>query len=142
MKLLKNLGLDYLRAIVRFYDIWGVANRREVAGFVLGICAVLALFILEESTTGLTRTKAGIDFFVFLVFFHGLAGLTLVLRRLHDTGRSALRIFAVLNPWFTFYMVALIFLHPSIDLTDPNARTEVRPRMQKKPVAGVAAQLK
>lgn len=95
MKLLKDLALAYLEALVRFYKVWGYATRTQVYGFLAGTVVTTAALIAEEATTAYTRTEGGVHFVTALIFLHGAAGLSLVVRRLRDIGYP---------PWHIYYL--------------------------------------
>jgi uncharacterized membrane protein YhaH (DUF805 family) len=96
----------------KYADFWGRARRKEFWIFNLFQTIILAGLTVLEMIGGLIDGGLAFLFFgIYLLAFFALLtpSLAVLVRRLHDTGRSGWFIFIVLIP-FVGFIILLIFL--------------------------------
>lgn len=112
--------LEYLKIIFleRCFQLQGRASRREAC---YGFLVLFVVINLVEAGILAYFTLVNNDFYSFLAAFiavnlvMSIPGITLIVRRLHDSNRSGFNYFIVFVPFLNIYLLYLIFLEPGTE---------------------------
>lgn len=90
---------NYFGAMLRYFEFSGRSTRREYWWYGLGMFVAFVVAIFVDYRLGYVRAGRGVGpAIIFSMVVHVLPGITLTVRRLHDTGKSGFWYFISLIP--------------------------------------------
>lgn len=126
---------SYFSAMSRYFEFSGRSTRREYWWFQLGFYVLLiGAIVLDVTVLGYfnPRTGRGIGpLMLFVIFFHAIPNFSVLIRRLHDAGKSGWWYFVSIIPLIgSFWLLYLTFKGPDENSDDfgPNPRFAVAER--------------
>ena len=80
----------YVDALLRYFEVSGRSTRTQYFVFQITLVVVLiAAIYLDYRISGRPPSREALGFLtLFVIFFHAVPGVTVTVRRLHDSGRS------------------------------------------------------
>lgn len=102
---------NYFGAMLRYFEFSGRSTRREYWWFTLGmIVAIIGAVYIDIKFLNSPNLRSSLVLW-FVIFTHIVPGITLVVRRLHDTGKSGWWYWISLIPFigglWLFYLTAI-----------------------------------
>lgn len=121
---------NYFGAMLRYFEFSGRSTRREYWWYGLGaLLAIICGFCIDYYVLGYYHAKGSIGpFFLFAIFIHIVPNLTVMVRRLHDAGKSGWWYWICLVPFigglWLFYLTAIKGPDDDSDDFGPDPRYE------------------
>ena len=110
--------LGYFDALLRYFELSGRTSRTQYWIFQIFVVALLVGAVFADfHFSGVLPSREHLGFFpLFAVIVHAVPGVTVTVRRLHDSGRSGWWYWIGLIPLIGgIWLLVLMFLGPNDD---------------------------
>lgn len=126
---------SYFSAMTRYFEFSGRSTRREYWSFQIGFYVLLfGAIVLDIAVLGYFNSRRGTGvgpLMLFVIFFHLIPNFSVLIRRLHDAGKSGWWYFVSVIPLIgSFWLLYLTFKGPDDNSDDfgPDPRFAVAER--------------